>query len=154
MHEFRTRRRVEMADTDMVGIVHFARFFIFMETAEHEFLESLGTRVLFELDGCQMGWPRVAATCEYLAPARFGDVLDIHLTVAKKGRSSVAYAFEIAREGKPIARGRVTTAFCRLDGPDGVRAVRIPEFLSALLEEEAPTEGLPSLVPGADQSKI
>jgi len=153
MHEFRTRRRVEMADTDMVGIVHFARFFIFMETAEHEFLEALGTRVLFELDGCQMGWPRVAATCEYLAPARFGDVLDIHLTVAKKGRSSVTYAIEISRQDRPIARGRVTTAFCRLDGPDGVRAVRIPEFLSALLEE-APAEGFPSLVPEADQTKI
>jgi acyl-CoA thioester hydrolase len=153
MHEFRTRRRVEMADTDMVGIVHFARFFIFMETAEHELLEAIGTRVLFELDGCQMGWPRVAATCEYLSPARFGDVLDIHVTVAKKGRSSVAYAFAISREGKPIARGRVTTAFCRLDGPDGVRAVRIPEFLSVLLEE-APAEGFPSLVPGVDQSKI
>lgn len=135
MHEFRTRRKVEMADTDMVGIVHFARFFLYMENAEHEFLEALGTRVLVEMDGCQMGWPRVAATCEYLAPARFGDVLDIHLTVAKKGRSSMTYAIEISRDGRPLARGRVTTAFCRLDGPDGVRAVRIPESLSALLEE-------------------
>jgi YbgC/YbaW family acyl-CoA thioester hydrolase len=152
MHEFRTRRRVEMSDTDMAGIVHFARFFIFMETAEHEFLEALGTRVLFEMDGCQMGWPRVSATCDYLAPARFGDVLDIHLTVAKKGRSSMSYAIEISREGRPIARGRVTTAFCRLDGPEGVRAVRIPDFFSGLLGE-APAEP-PALVPGADQSKI
>ena len=41
MHTFRTRRRVEFVDTDMGGIVHFSRFFVFMETAEHEFLEAL-----------------------------------------------------------------------------------------------------------------
>ena len=39
---FTTRRRIEFADTDMGGIVHFSRYFIFMETAEHQFLESLG----------------------------------------------------------------------------------------------------------------
>jgi YbgC/YbaW family acyl-CoA thioester hydrolase len=134
MHEFRTRRKVELADTDLVGIVHFARFFVFMETAEHEFLEALGTPVLFEMDGQQMGWPRVAAACDYLAPARFGDVLDIHLKVVKKGRSSLTYAIDIAREGTPIARGRVTTAFCRLDSPDGVKAVPIPAFLSERID--------------------
>jgi 4-hydroxybenzoyl-CoA thioesterase/acyl-CoA thioester hydrolase len=135
MHEFRTRRRIELADTDLVGIVHFARFFVFMETAEHEFLQSLGTNVLFEVDGHAMSWPRVSASCEYLAPARFGDVLDIHLQVVKKGRSSLTYLHDLSRDGQPIARGRVTTACCRLDGPEGVRAVRIPDFLSVLIEE-------------------
>ena len=43
--EFQTRRKIEFSDTDMAGIVHFSRFFIFMETAEHEFLRSLGTSV-------------------------------------------------------------------------------------------------------------
>jgi len=41
---FRTTRRVEFGDTDMAGIVHFARFFCFMESAEHEMLRSLGCR--------------------------------------------------------------------------------------------------------------
>ena len=41
IHEIRTRRRVEFADTDMGGSVHFSRFFVFMETAEHEFLRAL-----------------------------------------------------------------------------------------------------------------
>ena len=134
MHEIRTRRKIEFADTDMVGIVHFARFFVFMETAEHEFLAALGTPVLFEDEGRPMGWPRVSVTCDYLAPARFGDVLDIHLQVTKKGRSSLTYAIDFSREGQPIARGRVTTACCRL-GPDKVEAVRIPSFLADRIEE-------------------
>jgi len=60
MHEIRTRRKIELADTDMVGIVHFARFFVFMETAEHDFLAALGTPVLFEDGGRPMSWPRVS----------------------------------------------------------------------------------------------
>src|SRR5213078_989612 len=42
---FRTTRRVEFADTDMAGIVHFANFFRYMESAEHEFLRSHGLSV-------------------------------------------------------------------------------------------------------------
>ena len=37
---FHTTRRVEFADTDMAGIVHFASFFRFMESAEHDFLRT------------------------------------------------------------------------------------------------------------------
>ena len=135
MYELRTQRRVEFADTDMVGIVHFARFFIFMETAEPEFLSSLGTPVLFKDGGRSIGWPRVSVTCDYLAPARFGDVLDIHLQVIKKGRSSLTYHLDIARQGQPIARGRVTTVCCLLDDPGGVKAIPIPGFLADRIDE-------------------
>ena len=89
MHEFRTWRKIEFVDTDMGGIVHFSRFLIFMETAEHEFLEAIGTRVDLELDGCKIGWPRVAVACRYKSPARFGETLDIHLRVIRKGTNSV-----------------------------------------------------------------
>ena len=44
-YEFRCRQRVEFADTDMAGIVHFSNFFRYMERAEHEFLRSLGLSV-------------------------------------------------------------------------------------------------------------
>jgi acyl-CoA thioester hydrolase len=135
MHELRTRRKVEFADTDMVGIVHFARFFVYMETAEHELFAALGTPALFLDGGHSIGWPRVSATCDYLAPARFGDVLDIHLKVARKGRSSLTWAIDISREGQPIARGRVTVVCCRLDGPEGIKSVPIPPFLADRIEE-------------------
>ena len=55
--EFHTKRKIEFSDTDLAGIVHFARFFVFMETAEHEFLNSLGTSVSTKIDGNEIGWP-------------------------------------------------------------------------------------------------
>ena len=73
--EFRTTRRVEFADSDMGGIVHFSRYYVFMETAEHEFLNAIGTSVALDLDGRKIGWPRVATSCEYKSPARFGDTV-------------------------------------------------------------------------------
>ena len=46
MNLFRVKRRVEFADTDMAGIVHFSAFFVYMEQAEHELLRSLGLSVV------------------------------------------------------------------------------------------------------------
>ena len=135
MHEFRTQRRVEFSDTDVGGIVHFARFFVFMETAEHEFLRALGTSVHLDMDGQKIGWPRVSATCEYLAPARFEEVLDIHVRVERKGSKSMTYGFAITRGDTAIARGRITSVCCILNAPGGVKAIPIPSFIADRIEE-------------------
>ena len=39
--EYRHLRMVEFADTDMAGIVHFSRYFRYVEEAEHAFLRSV-----------------------------------------------------------------------------------------------------------------
>jgi 4-hydroxybenzoyl-CoA thioesterase/acyl-CoA thioester hydrolase len=135
MHELHARRRIEFSDTDMAGIVHFARFFIFMETAEHEFLAALGTSVSTEEDGEKIGWPRVAASCDYLAPARFGDVLDLHVKVIRKGRTSLTFAHEVSRNGVPVARGRITSVCCRFPPGGGAEPIPIPPGLAERIEE-------------------
>ena len=133
MHEFHTRRKVEFVDTDMEGIVHFSRFMVYMETAEHEFLETLGTRVATNLDGRKIGWPRVAVSCNYKAPARFGDVLDIRLVVRRKGNKSMTYGFEFTRDGEALANGEVTSVCCELS--ENMRAIPIPAFIADQIEE-------------------
>ena len=59
MREFKTQRKIEFADTDLGGIVHFSRYFVFMETAEHQFLDALGTSVHLVEGDKTIGWPRV-----------------------------------------------------------------------------------------------
>ena len=135
MYEFRTERRVEFADTDMGGIMHFSRFFVFMETAEHLFMEAIGASVTMEIDGKKIGWPRVSASCEYTIPARFGEVLEIHVRVRRKGRSSMSYEFAFKRDGDELATGSMTSVCCVLDSPEGVRAIRIPSFISEKIDE-------------------
>ncbi len=128
--EFRTTRRVEFADADMGGIVHFARYLVFMETAEHEFLRSLGSDAFATRDGRTIGWPRVEVSCQYLSPAHFGDVLDIHLRIARKGRRSLTYAITISTDGRVVARGRMSSVCCIMLDGEGLKSIPMPESLS------------------------
>jgi 4-hydroxybenzoyl-CoA thioesterase/acyl-CoA thioester hydrolase len=135
IHEFRSRRRIEFADTDMGGIVHFSRFFVFMETAEHELLRSLGAEVHMQLEGRDIGWPRVEANCQYLSPARLADVLDIHLRVVRKGHRSMTYAFTFTCDERIVARGRLSSVCCTMSASDGLAAIPIPAFIADRLRE-------------------
>jgi acyl-CoA thioester hydrolase len=134
MKTFRTSRIVEFSETDMAGIVHFANFFRYMESAECAFLRSLGLGVKIDWEGQALGFPRVAATCDYLSPARFEDVLDVELTIQRIGEKSVTYGFEFARGGAPIARGQVTSVCCRAHGEHQLESIAIPASYRARLE--------------------
>jgi acyl-CoA thioester hydrolase len=136
MHEYRTRRRIEFSDTDAGGIAHFARFFVFMEIAEHELLRALGVDpgAARQGDGRLIGWPRVASACDFLSPVRFGDVIDIHVQVVKVGRTSLTFGFDVSLAGRPVARGRTSTVHAVLDAPQGIQPIPIPPPLRALLE--------------------
>ena len=133
MPTFRTTRLVEFSDTDMAGIVHFANFFRFMEAAEQEFLRSRGLSVALEWEGRAMGFPRVAAACDYLTPARFEDVLDVTVAIDRVGQKSVTYVFEFSRQGQAIASGRVSTVCCLVGEQNRLEAVEIPAGLRARL---------------------
>ncbi len=132
---YRTSRRVEFVDTDMAGIVHFSNFFRWMESAEVEFLRSLGLSVKLPWEGLVLGFPRVSAACDYVKPARFEDVLDVGVTVEKVGRKSVTYGFEFTRAGEVIARGRVSSVCCRVLPDHGLESVELPATLRARLEQ-------------------
>jgi len=130
MTEFHTKRRIEFVDCDLAGFVHFSRFFVFMETAEHEFLRSLGTSVHTQIDGKEVGWPRLAASCQYLRPVKFEDVLDIHLRVKRKGRTSMTYEFLFRKDKTLIARGEISSICCSIDPELGLQPMPIPVFVA------------------------
>jgi len=138
--EFRTTRRVEFADADMGGIVHFARYLVFMETAEHEFLRSLGSDAFATRDGRTIGWPRVEVSCQYLSPAHYGDVLDIHLRIARKGRTSLTYAITISTDSRLVARGRMSSVCCIMNDGEGLESISMPESLSHRIETSTSQE--------------
>lgn len=126
-HAFVTSRRVEFSDADMGGVVHFSRYFVYMETAEHAFLQSRGVDVHARVDGRLISWPRVAASCEFTRPARYRDELNIEVRVLRRGSKSVTYGFRISRDGAQLARGEMTAVCCAIDVETGsLEAVEIP----------------------------
>jgi YbgC/YbaW family acyl-CoA thioester hydrolase len=139
---FRTRRRVEFADTDMAGIIHFANFFRFMEAAEVDFLQSLGLSVTMRTEtGDRFGFPRVSASCDFIKPVTFLDLLDITVRVAKVGTKSVTYNFEFAKGSEIIARGQITAVCCRFVPERPIESIPIPASIRAKLEEHLSPSG-------------
>ena len=137
LSEFETTRTIEFADTDMGGIVHFSRFFVFMETAEHELLRALGAEVHMTLEGQNIGWPRVEASCRYIKPARLGDVLQIKVRVQKKGTRSMVYEMTFSVNNAVIAQGRVASVCCVMGSSDGLQPIVIPTMIAEKLVEAA-----------------
>jgi YbgC/YbaW family acyl-CoA thioester hydrolase len=135
LHELTTQRRVEFSDTDMEGIIHFSRFFIYMETAEHQFLNALGTSVAGGIDGVRLGWPRTAVGCEFLRPVRFEDTVEIRLIVLRKGARSITYGCEFRHAGDLVARGQSTSVCCAMNGEGGLRSIDIPASLAERVGE-------------------
>lgn len=119
---FRYTRRVEFAETDMAGVVHFSCYLKYMEEAEHAMWRDAGLSIV--PDDADIGFPRVAASVEYHAPLRFEDVFEVEVRIEKLSRRSIAYAFVVSRGETRIATGSVT-AVCVRHRPE-MRAIDIP----------------------------
>jgi YbgC/YbaW family acyl-CoA thioester hydrolase len=136
-HEFRLRRRVEFSETDMAGIVHYSNFFRYMESAEHAFFRSLGFSIVTREVDPPMGWPRVHASCDYMAPLKFEDEVEIHLLVTEKKSKSLSYEFRFRKmngdEGVEIARGALTVVCVRHEG-GRMKAAAIPDVIAAKID--------------------
>ena len=141
--EFKAVRRVEFSETDMAGIVHYSNFFRYMEFAEHGFFRALGYSVVMDQFEVPLGWPRVYAACDYRAPLRFEDEVEIHMLVSEKKSKSLTYVFKFRKLNGPepveVARGTLTVV-CVMKKPDGsMGAVTMPkEFADKI--EIAPAE--------------
>jgi YbgC/YbaW family acyl-CoA thioester hydrolase len=133
-HEFTLTRRVEFAETDMAGIVHFSNFFRMMEAAEHAFFRSLGFTIHGHEEGVTTGWPRVSATCDYARPLRFEEEVEIHLVVAEVRSRSIRYEFTFrkAMDGSEVARGGIVAVCATVEKASGkLVPMMIPERIRA-----------------------
>jgi YbgC/YbaW family acyl-CoA thioester hydrolase len=118
---FHYRRRVQFAETDLAGIVHFSWYFRYMEEAEHSLWREAGLRIA--ADG--LGWPRVAAHSQYRQPLRFEDEIDVTVR-AGFGRRRIQYGFLISRDAANVATGVMTSVCTRTRADGRLQAVDIP----------------------------
>ena len=127
------QRRIEWSDTDASGAWHNSAAFRFLEVAETALLDRLG--ILHEVYG---RLPRVHIEADFSKALWHRDVVDISLTVAEVGRSSIRYDVEITKEGETCARARSVAVL--LDRAGGT-PVRWPASYRRLLESSGPQAG-------------
>lgn len=135
---FHYPRMVQFAETDLAGVMHFSNYFRIMEEAEHAFWRSLGLCVHPAGDGPVISWPRVEVSCEYAAPARFEDELDLVVSIRQVREKVVVFEVAFRCGEVQIARGRMTTVCCATEA-GRFRSVPIPaEILEKLRAAGAP----------------
>jgi acyl-CoA thioester hydrolase len=88
-YAFAARTRVGFSDTDAQGVVYYGRYNPYFDLARGEYLRSLG---LLRYQGGGEFVMR-ANDVEYFAPARFDDELEVHVRVARIGRTSITFEF-------------------------------------------------------------
>jgi acyl-CoA thioester hydrolase len=79
--------RVGFSDTDAQGIVYYGRYLPYFDLARVEYHRHLG---LLKLETDHEFVMR-ASDIEYLAPARFDDLLEVFIRVSRVGRTSATY---------------------------------------------------------------
>ena len=126
MPKFTHRVRVAFPDTDTSGRIHFTAMLRYFESAEIEFLRSLGYRYR---DAPDAGFPRVRVECEYRSAVGFDDELDIAVSVKRVGTSSYTLEFAAMKDGAVAANGSIVAVGV---GPSG-RAQALPEALKDAL---------------------
>lgn len=122
---FSYRRKVQFADTDMAGVMHFSNYFRVMEEAETAFWRSLGMKVHLDGDERKFSWPRVSVACDYRSPAFFEDEIEVRVLVSALGEKSVTFEFELRRAAAALALGRMTAVCCEV-AEGRFRAIAIP----------------------------
>jgi acyl-CoA thioester hydrolase len=89
--------RVGFSETDAQGVVYYGRYMPYFDLARTEYHRHLGRVILDDVDFAMR-----ATTVEYLAPARFDDLLEVFVRVARIGTTSITYdhaAYRIDDEG-------------------------------------------------------
>jgi len=126
--------RVGFSDTDAQGVVYYGRYMPYFDIARTEFHRHLGRVDLADVDFAMR-----ALSVEYLAPARFDDLLEIFVRVERIGTTSITYdhaAFRIDDEGgadTPMATAKATLVCISLEQR---RAVPVPDAVRERLARD------------------
>lgn len=103
--------RVRWAEVDMQGIVFNGHYLTYFDVAFTEYWRA--TSLPSVLQQAQEGRELFArkSTIEYLAPARFDDMLDIGVRCAGFGRTSVRFALEIHLGERHLISGELVYVY-------------------------------------------
>lgn len=106
-----TRVRVRYAETDKMGVVYYANYFVWFEVGRTDLLRDAGWSYR-EMEAEGFTLPVIEAHCDYRRPARYDDELEIRTGGSLVSPVRVQFAYEIVRpeDATLIASGRTVHA--------------------------------------------
>lgn len=128
--------RVRYKDTDQMGLVYYANYFVWFEVGRAEFLRSLGMSYK-NLEQSEIFLPVIEAYCEYKFPARYDDELRVVVALKMLQEVRLGFQYDIFKVGEKeilLASGETVHAFVNQKGRPLVVRKQNP-FLWRLLKE-------------------
>lgn len=107
--------RISYADTDRMGVVYYANYLVLFERGRTEWLRSIGIRYRDLEEKQRLFMPAMESHVEYLAAARYDDLIRVRTFLSELGHAHLSFRSEIYDESnKLIARGSVKLAVVNL----------------------------------------
>ena len=129
-HTCESRLRVRYAETDNMGVVYYANYFVWMEVGRTDYCKSIGFSYR-EMEHEDANMAVVDASCRYLAPARYDDEILVRTVVERLGRRLVSFGYAIHNEstGQLLAEGKTVHVTVDKEG----KTCSIPERYYGLM---------------------
>ncbi len=110
-----TTIRVRYAETDRMGLLHHANYFVYFEQARTEMLRSRGVSYRDIEDSGHL-LVIVEIGCKFRKPAYYDDLLTIRTTVARVTHVKIVHEYRVLRGDELLAEGHSTLACVDREG--------------------------------------
>jgi len=123
-----TRLRVRYAETDRMGVVYYANYFVWFEVARTDWLRGTGWSYR-EMEAEGVSLPVIEAHCDYRQPSRYDDEIEIRTQATRLSPIRIRFNYEVLRDGTVLTTGHTVHAAIDLKG----RPCRLPARVLELL---------------------
>src|SRR5262247_58935 len=96
MPESRSVVRVRYAETDKMGVVYYANYFVWFEVARADLLRSLGWSYR-EMEAAGVSLPVIEAHCDYHRSTRYDDVLEVRTEGRLLSQVRMEFTYQVVR---------------------------------------------------------
>jgi acyl-CoA thioester hydrolase len=121
--------RVIFGDTDQMGVVYYANYLRYFESARSAYWRAKG-RSYKDLEAAGIGLPVVEAHVNYKRPALYEDVLEVDVELGELRTASMRFVYTIYRGAEIIADGFTRHAVVGANGKPRM----LPDSLRDMLE--------------------
>lgn len=112
---FSTPLTVNFGDTDPAGLVYFPNIFHYCHIAMERFFDEVcGVSYSELITDQQLGFPTARIDAEFKAPLRYGDVINIEITVSDIGHKSLSLSYKV-KNGESVVCAEVSQVVVAMD---------------------------------------
>ena len=109
-----SRIRVRYAETDQMGVVYYANYFVWFEVGRTDLLRASGWNYReMEIDGFAL--PVIEAHCTYRESAKYDDEIEVRTSGAMLSPVRVQFTYEVVRMADAATLATGTTVHATLD---------------------------------------